>query len=347
MNWLKRLLHLEEPEPVEKPEPEPPVVEPCPICGLVPKLKHVCVARNYLDYCLEKDKWRLFEWCDHGESILSFAPLFESDDVQKWNTACQRLKTTIDEPIPECPACGETPTVQPDLESDIPPACLLVQRIVEQLRDSQHLPTQGRVDISLQCVETQAGQLEGTGTAYRKGVGMKKIRVDWNGLKPGDLIHVKGSTNTYKFKSRIDWDDMIKVEVDGVGVSATWKLGVEKEPASMFLVVYKEDFDYATRPAPKKPRIRIEEPVSPGEYWARIQTGEGETWAQIIKAYSNSYVLLYGDNDKHVYQVSGHSGLRGYSWMTWEELLQVNKQTPILELLSAEEYYTRKAKGQL
>lgn len=175
----------------------------------------------------------------------------------------------------------------------------------------------------------------------------KKIRVDWEDLKPGDLIHVKGSTNTYKFKSRIDWDDMIKVEGDGVGVSATWKLGVEKEPASMFLVVYKEDFDYATRPAPKKPRIRIEEPVSPGEYWARIQTGEGETWAQIIKAYSNSYVLLYGDNDKHVYQVSGHSGLRGYSWMTWVELLQVNKQTPILELLSAEEYYTRKAKGQL
>lgn len=31
MNWLKRLLHLEEPEPVEKPEPKPPVVEPCPI----------------------------------------------------------------------------------------------------------------------------------------------------------------------------------------------------------------------------------------------------------------------------------------------------------------------------
>ena len=30
-----------------------------------------------------------------------------------------------------------------------------------------------------------------------------------------------------------------------------------------------------------------------------------------------------------------------------EELLEVNKQTPILELLSAEEYYTRKAKGEL
>lgn len=30
---------------------------------------------------------------------------------------------------------------------------------------------------------------------------MKKIHVDWNDLKPGDLIHVKGSTNTYKFVS--------------------------------------------------------------------------------------------------------------------------------------------------
>lgn len=30
---------------------------------------------------------------------------------------------------------------------------------------------------------------------------MKKIRVGWDDLKPGDLIHVKGSTNTYKFVS--------------------------------------------------------------------------------------------------------------------------------------------------
>lgn len=33
--------------------------------------------------------------------------------------------------------------------------------------------------------------------------------------------------------------------------------------------------------------------------------------------------------------------------MTWWELLESIKQTPILELLSAEEYYTRKAKGKL
>lgn len=39
MNWLKRLLHLEEPEPVEKPEPKPPVLEPCPICGEKPTVQ--------------------------------------------------------------------------------------------------------------------------------------------------------------------------------------------------------------------------------------------------------------------------------------------------------------------
>ena len=90
----------------------------------------------------------------------------------------------------------------------------------------------------------------------------KKIRVGWDDLKPGDLIHVKGSTNTYKFKSRTDWASMIKVEGGGVGISATWKLGVEKEPASMFLVVYEDDFAYATRPAPKKkPRPSIVEPI--------------------------------------------------------------------------------------
>lgn len=119
MNRLKRLLHLEEPEPVEKPEPEPPVVEPCPICGRTPKPKLVSVTHTYRYYCLEKDTWRLFEWCDHAASIFSFVP-FEDEDVQKWNTGCQRLKTVIDEPIPECPACGEKPVVQTDSESDIP-----------------------------------------------------------------------------------------------------------------------------------------------------------------------------------------------------------------------------------
>lgn len=102
----------------------------------------------------------------------------------------------------------------------------------------------------------------------------KKIRVGWDDLKPGDLIHVKGSTNTYRFKSRTDWHSMIKVEGDGVGVSATWKLGVEKEPVSVFLVVYEEDFAYATRPAPKRPRL--EEPQQDGRVLAESRLSEPE-----------------------------------------------------------------------
>lgn len=139
MNRLKRLLHLEEPEPVEKPEPEPPVVEPCPICGLVPKLKHVCVTRNYRDYWLEKDSWQLLEWCDHVESILSFASFFEDESVQKWNTGCRRLKAVVDEPVPECPACGGETRRANGLGVGHPPACLLMQRTVEQCGDNKRL----------------------------------------------------------------------------------------------------------------------------------------------------------------------------------------------------------------
>lgn len=46
MNWLKRLLHLEEQEPVEKPEPEPPILELCPICGRRPKAKYVSTRHH-------------------------------------------------------------------------------------------------------------------------------------------------------------------------------------------------------------------------------------------------------------------------------------------------------------
>jgi hypothetical protein len=121
VNWLKRLLHLEEPEPVEKPEPEPPVLELCPICGRRPKPKYV-VRDITLDrhYYLEKAVWQLSEWCDHAAIISSFASLFEDEGVQKWNTGCRRLKAVVDEPVPECPACGEKPVVQTDSESDIP-----------------------------------------------------------------------------------------------------------------------------------------------------------------------------------------------------------------------------------
>ncbi len=174
---------------------------------------------------------------------------------------------------------------------------------------------------------------------------MKKIRVAWDDLKPGDLIHVKGSTNTYRFKSRTDWHSMIKVEGDGVGVSATWKLGVEKEPVSVFLVVYEEDFAYATRPAPKKPRPNIVEPKAPGEYWLRVHAGELTGWYMCIRRQLDSLKDTWGNTrDLKVWQTA-MCGLSSFSpWQTWKEMLG---DARVSEVLSAEEYYTRKAKGQL
>ena len=113
MNWLKRLLHLEEPEP------KPPVLEPCPICGRTPKPKYVYDAILTRSYCQEDYVWLLSEWCDHSASIFSFAP-FKDWDVPKWNIGCRLLRTIVAAPVPECPVCGEKPTVQPDTESDIP-----------------------------------------------------------------------------------------------------------------------------------------------------------------------------------------------------------------------------------
>lgn len=160
----------------------------------------------------------------------------------------------------------------------------------------------------------------------------KKIRVGWDDLKPGDLIHVKGSTNTYRFKSRTDWHSIIKVEGDGVGVSATWKLGVEKEPASMFLVVYEEDFAYATRPAPKRPRL--EEPQQDGEYWLKVDY-PNRKWLKLIVFRGGSiWFFVIGDLGPNVFT----------PYPTWVDVLRnINP----LEVLSAEGYYMRKAKGKL
>lgn len=186
----------------------------------------------------------------------------------------------------------------------------------------------------------------------------KKIRVAWEDLKPGDLIHVKGSTNTYKFVSygsgTISGDpekvtpkkakQYAFVDIQAAAVHPCGRCFY----AELNLVVLDSDFDYATRPAPKKPRI--EEPVSLGEHWARIKMGSRTIWGQIIKRYaSRPKSWLDEDEAETSYQTSWcpAPSLDTHPWMTWEELLQANKQTPILELLSAEEYYTRKAKGQL
>lgn len=177
----------------------------------------------------------------------------------------------------------------------------------------------------------------------------KKVRVAWDDLQPGDLIHVKGSTNVYQFKSRTDWPDRIKIDAAECKAHPCLKSRIGINIDDLKLVVLKDDFAYATRPAPKKkPRPSIVEPILPGECWARIRFGSQTGWGRIIKRYApHSDSWLFGPDDKALYQASWCGTLAGlHPWMTWEELLQASKQTPILELLSAEEYYTRKAKGQ-
>lgn len=146
------------------------------------------------------------------------------------------------------------------------------------------------------------------------------------------MIHVKGSTNTYRFKSRTDWHSIIKVEGDGVGVSATWTLGVEKEPVSVFLVVYEEDFAYTTRPAPKRPRL--EEPQQDGEYWLKVDY-PNRKWLKLIVFRGGSiWFFVIGDLGPNVFT----------PYPTWVDVLRnINP----LEVLSAEGYYMRKAKGKL
>lgn len=168
----------------------------------------------------------------------------------------------------------------------------------------------------------------------------KKIRVEWDDLQPGDLIHVKGSTNVYPFVERADSTNphhsFISVGSEGI------------YPTHHF--VMDDDFAYATRPAPKKkPRPNIVEPKMPGEYWARLRVGSKTIWGQIIKRYTpRADSWLAEDEAKKPYQTSWYGSMAGlHPWMTWGELLEVNRSTPILELLTAEEYYTRKAKGEL
>lgn len=105
----------------------------------------------------------------------------------------------------------------------------------------------------------------------------KKIRVAWEDLQPGDLIHVKGSTNVYQFIRFTE--NKRQAEVGTSGVCAGWggrkvrdnegkvRYWFETGPTAM-LVVSLLGFAYATRPAPKRPRL--EEPQQDGEYWLKV-----------------------------------------------------------------------------
>ena len=173
----------------------------------------------------------------------------------------------------------------------------------------------------------------------------KKSRVGWDDLKPGDLIHVKGSTNVYQFKSRTDWPDRIKIDAAECKAHPCLKSRIGINIDDLKLVVLKDDFAYATRPAPKKPRPNIVEPKAPGEYLLRVHAGELTGWYMCIRRQLDSLKDTWGNTrDLKVWQTA-MCGLSSFSpWQTWKEMLG---DVRVSEVLSAEEYYTRKAKGQL
>ena len=173
----------------------------------------------------------------------------------------------------------------------------------------------------------------------------KKVRVAWDDLQPGDLIHVKGSTNVYQFKSRADWPDRIKIDAAECKAHPCLKSRIGINIDDLKLVVLKDDFAYATRPAPKKPRPNIVEPKAPGEYWLRVHAGELTGWYMCIRRQLDSLKDTWGNTrDLKVWQTA-MCGLSSFSpWQTWKEMLG---DARVSEVLSAEEYYTRKAKGQL
>ena len=111
----------------------------------------------------------------------------------------------------------------------------------------------------------------------------KKIRVAWEDLQPGDLIHVKGSTNVYQFIRFTE--NKCQAEVGTSGVCAGWggrkvrdnegkvRYWFETGPTAM-LVVSLLGFAYATRPAPKKIGLAgYYMPFDSGEYWLKTSFG--------------------------------------------------------------------------
>lgn len=169
----------------------------------------------------------------------------------------------------------------------------------------------------------------------------KKIRVAWEDLQPGDLIHVKGSTNVYQFIRFTE--NKRQAEVGTSGVCAGWggrkvrdnegkvRYWFETGPTAM-LVVSLLGFAYATRPAPKRPRL--EEPQQDGEYWLKVDYPNRKWLKLIVFRGGPIWFFVIGDLGPNVFT----------PYPTWVDVLRnINP----LEVLSAEEYYMRKAKGKL
>lgn len=149
----------------------------------------------------------------------------------------------------------------------------------------------------------------------------KNIRVAWADLQPGDKVHAKGSGNVYPFDS---WCSGLE-EHSNVIKSVAHKYARLYIPGiDEYEEIEESAFDYATRPAPKKPKLF--EPNLCGEYWVRT----ARKWQKLI---------LLGTFVKGKCWT-----INGYIAFSWDDF--VSRRHPT-EILTAEEYYTRKIKGEL
>lgn len=166
----------------------------------------------------------------------------------------------------------------------------------------------------------------------------KNIRVAWEDLQPGDLLHVKGSSNVYRFAG-YGKNSLTKAQARDHLIGGGTYAFVDFNDARIHpvgngfsdilpnVVILYRDFAYATRPAPKT----LDKPSCSGEY--RLRNKEG--WHKLIVV---PEPVFSRSNRKHSYLV------RENTYSQWEDV--VEDMHPI-ELLDIEEYYTRKIKGEL
>ncbi|NMM98122.1 hypothetical protein [Bifidobacterium olomucense] len=173
----------------------------------------------------------------------------------------------------------------------------------------------------------------------------RKIRIGWEDMQPGDLIHVKGSNNTYVYKHMMMQCPDYAV-VDSEKTKASYFVFGADNPRNItaFHTICRDNFDYATRPAPKKPRLQ--EPSKPGEYWVQVaydlgaDDGHRLMWAKLIKRAR----MIAEEWRKEGPWMSVSQNFFPTEWTSWENILEHNH---VVQVLSAEEYYTRKAAGEL
>lgn len=164
-------------------------------------------------------------------------------------------------------------------------------------------------------------------------------RIAWDDLKPGDTIHVHGSSNTYTYNGYAtvmeDRHRRLHLDVTAKGISD-------------MIYVSRDEFDYATRklePATRK-HTRVQPPQTDGEHYlaSSAVTGTSGTLVEIIfnaQAYSR---IMRVSNARNRWRLDLDGTWKEY--VTWGQLLGDfdDHDRDVTEAITAEEFYQRKYK---